>query len=349
MQPAQGKPSSARATHLPPALCVAMLHQGDSGFDPDDHDQLEAWEGVEHSVEPLHDGDHNPVEILHNQGGDGLDPAATVNSILRKNTVRVSARFLLRVAAFVGLSTLILIRHFSINWELVDKHGMNFDPPKYCISEQKPLTNITQYAACFPAAYYFRSGMMFTALSSCGAGIAMRHKFPFRVWVLLVISSFGLGGTCSVAPLEYKPFHTNMKFVFCIGIILFESGVTHCAFVFEREKLASAADTVYEAVTDQHSEDPLMTLGRQAQATAKQALFCGFKAHAFKHGMPLGGTQPWVLCFYSFLFSGLGWAVTFLDPSGVDGKDVYVIMAYAEWSLMVSMAVFLLHLSFIID
>jgi hypothetical protein len=99
-----------------------------------------------------------------------------------------------------------------------------------------PLKNISQYAACFPSVYFFRSGMLLCATALCAAGFALRPSFPARVWVLLPVASAGLAGACTVSCAEDNAFHTACAFTFFIVGATFEASVAYSAFMFEREK-----------------------------------------------------------------------------------------------------------------
>jgi hypothetical protein len=134
--------------------------------------------------------------------------------------------------------------------------------------------------------------------------------------------------------------------------------VSHCAFVFEREKRESAA-IMAAVVTDQGSRSIGMAAGRKAHSQIitkqrtccvccgfRQPVCCGFKRYAFREGLSPGGTWPCVLTMYSlyFVFCGsfiatLGWCLNTLNTP---------VVAAGEWSLMLSVFGFAIHLSFII-
>ena len=278
------------------------------------------------------------------------------------STITLSACWLLRVASILGIADLVFVYLIGAFYEIVDEDGASFDPPKYCIPAW-PLKTISQYSACYPSVYVMRSGMLSCCVFLALAGFAMRHSFPFRVWVFLPIAAFGLSISCTVSWLENDPLHTACAFVFFIGSALFEAGVSHCAFVFEREKREITA-IMAAAVTDQGSSSIGMAAGRKAhsQIITKQRtccvccgfrqpvclnVCCGFKRYAFREGLSPGGTWPCVLTMYSlyFVFCGsfiatLGWCLNTLNTP---------VVAAGEWSLMLSVFGFGIHLSFIID
>jgi hypothetical protein len=120
-----------------------------------------------------------------------------------------------------------------------------------------PPHTLSQYAAEWPAAYFFRSGTTFAAVLLAQAGLLLRHRGA-RWPVLLVPAGVSLGACASVSCKDNKTMHTT--FAFLAFILL---GATQmCAARALRQAIPALAWAQELGTSGHRSVDPLFRLPR---------------------------------------------------------------------------------------